>query len=170
MGESIMDFRFSGLPLKPFKAVFTLSDEELLARGMRRYIADSKPGFPCRVTLEDAEPGEPVILLSYAHQPASTSPYQAQGPIFVRQAAKESYNRMTEIPPVLSGRLLSLRGYDKDDLIVEAEVVDGGDLPGELSKFFDNDAVTYIHIHYARRGCFACRVDHAENSMTTIAK
>ena len=25
-------------------------------------VADSKPGFPCRVTLEDAEPGERLIL------------------------------------------------------------------------------------------------------------
>ncbi|HVJ40931.1 MAG TPA: DUF1203 domain-containing protein [Dongiaceae bacterium] len=154
-----MNFRFSGLPLEPFKAAFALSDAELLAQGMRRYVADSKPGFPCRVTLEDAEPGEEVILLSYAHQPADRSPYRAEGPIFVRQAAKASYQNQAEIPPVLPGRLLSLRGYDADDLMVEAEVVEGGDLEAELGKFFSSDAVAYIHIHYARRGCFACRVD-----------
>lgn len=156
-----MGFRFTGLPLEPFKAIFNLSDEELLARGMRRYVADSKPGFPCRVTLEDAEIGEKVILLSYTHQPTDHSPYRAGGPIFVRQNAKISYRYESEIPPVLTSRLLSLRGYDKDDLIVEAEVVEGQNIDTELPKFFANHDVAYTHIHFARRGCFACRVDRA---------
>jgi hypothetical protein len=155
----MMPFRFTGLPLDQFRPLFALSDDALLARGMRRHVADSKPGFPCRVTLEDAEPGENVILLSYAHQPAAGSPYQAQGPIFVRQSATTSYDRVDEIPPVLPGRLLSLRGYDQEDLIVEAEVVDGAGLETELDRFFVNRQVSYVHIHYARRGCFACRVD-----------
>lgn len=165
-----MDFQFSGLPLEPFKAMFALSDDELLARGMRRYIADEKPGFPCRVTLEDAEPGEKLILLSYSHQPAEKSPYRADGPIFVREAAAESYRNHDEIPPVLRSRLLSLRGYDRDDLIIEADVVDGMGVEAALAKFFANAEVAYIHIHYARRGCFACRVDRAENRMTANGK
>jgi hypothetical protein len=154
-----MDFHFSGLPLEPFKSLFALSDAELLARGMRRYVADEKPGFPCRVTLEDAEPGEELILLSHAHQPAEQSPYRAEGPIFVRQAAVESYRQHQEIPPVLPCRLLSLRAYDTDDLMVEAEVIDGKDVAAELTKLFTRSDIAYIHIHYARRGCFACRVD-----------
>ena len=154
-----MDFRFSGLPVEPFKALFSLSDDELLARGMRRCIADSKPGFPCRVTLEDAEPGEPLILLSYPHQPAGKSPYQSQGPILVRQSATEPYRAETIVPPVLASRLLSLRGYDNDDLIVEADVVDGRNVVDALARFFANDHVSYVHIHYASRGCYACRVD-----------
>ncbi|HVI90455.1 MAG TPA: DUF1203 domain-containing protein [Dongiaceae bacterium] len=165
-----MNFHFTGLPLEPFKAMFALSDAELQAQGMRRYIADEKPGFPCRVTLEDAEPGEALILLSYAHQPAEKSPYRAEGPIFVRQAAVESYRNHDEIPPVLQSRLLSLRGYDQDDLIVEAEVVEGTKVEAELAKFFANPEVAYVHIHYARRGCFACRVDRAENRITANGK
>lgn len=153
-----MNFHYSGLPLEPFRPLFNLSDEELLAQGMRRYVADAKPGFPCRVTLEDAEPGEEVILLSYAHLPAEKSPYRAEGPIFVRQSAVTSY-RQDAIPPVLPGRLLSLRGYDDNDLMIEAEVIEGRDLDAEIGKLFRNEAVSYVHIHYARRGCFACRVD-----------
>jgi hypothetical protein len=122
-------------------------------------VVDSKPGFPCRVTLEDAEPGEEVILLSYEHQPAAGSPYKSQGPIFVRQSVTGTYDRVNEIPPVLPVRMLSLRGYDENDLMVEAEVVDGKDLVSEMTKFFGNEQVSYVHIHYARRGCFACRVD-----------
>lgn len=165
-----MDFHFSGLPLEPFKAFFGLGDNDLLAQGMRRYVADEKPGFPCRVTLEDAEPGEELILLSFAHQPAETSPYRAEGPIFVRQSARESYRHNGEVPPVLRSRLLSLRGYDQNDLMIEAEVVEGTHVEAELAKFFTNPAIAYIHIHYARRGCFACRVDRAGDRSGTAGK
>ncbi len=102
-----------------------------------------------------------MILLSYFHQPAAASPYQAQGPIFVRQSARATYDRVSEIPTVLPGRLLSLRGYDQDDLIVEADVVDGNNLQTELDRLFASQQVAYMHIHYARRGCFACRVDRS---------
>src|SRR6185369_1495106 len=125
--------------------------------------------FPCRVTLEDAEPGERVILLSYPHQPSGKSPYKAEGPIFVRESSTDHY-RQDSVPPVLPHRLLSLRGYDRDDLIIEAEVVEGAKLEAELAKFFANPDVAYIHIHYARRGCFACRVDRAENRMAANGK
>lgn len=154
-----MQFRYTGLAVDPFKDLFALSDGELLERGMRRYVVDSKPGFPCRVSLEDAEPGEEVILLSYEHQSAEGSPYKSQGPIFVRQSVTKTYDRVNEIPPVLPVRMLSLRGYDQNDLMVDAEVIDGKNLLLELTKLCANEQVAYIHIHYARRGCFACRVD-----------
>ena len=81
-----MKFRFQGLLVAPFAPLFALSDTELEARGMRRMIADEKPGFPCRVSLEDAEPSERVLLTNFEHQPAH-SPYRATGPIFVRENA-----------------------------------------------------------------------------------
>ncbi len=71
-----MSFRFSGLSPDPFAPLFALSDSELAGRGMTRVVADSKPGYPCRVSLEDAEPGERLILLPFEHQPAH-SPYKA---------------------------------------------------------------------------------------------
>ena len=70
-----MRFRFKGLPASEFEALFGLSDADLAARDIHRVTADEKPGFPCRVTLEDAEPGETLLLLSYKHLPGH-SPYQ----------------------------------------------------------------------------------------------
>lgn len=155
-----MSFRFTGLSPEQFAPLFALSDSELAARGMRRVIADSKPGYPCRVSLEDAEPGERLILLPFDHQPAH-SPYKASGPIFVRENAREAFGQDGEIPSVLNNRLLSLRGYDAHDLIVEADVVEGDHAKSAIERFFARDDVRYIHIHNARRGCFACRVDRA---------
>jgi hypothetical protein len=62
-----MGFQISGLKHEQFQEYFQLDDKALAARGARRYVADNKAGFPCRVSLIDAEPGEQVILLSYHH-------------------------------------------------------------------------------------------------------
>ena len=154
-----MKFRFQGLSVAPFAPLFALSDAELEARGMRRMIADEKPGFPCRVSLVDAEPGERVLLTNFEHQPAH-SPYRATGPIFVRENAGAAYDG-TDVPPVLRPRLLSLRAYDRDGMIVEADAVLCDDVEAALARLFAPDDTAYIHIHYAKRGCYACRVDRA---------
>ena len=151
-----MKFRFQGLSVAPFAPLFLLSDAELEARGMRRMIADEKPGFPCRVSLEDAEPGERVLLTNFEHQPAH-SPYRATGPIFVRENAGATRD-CTDVPPVLRPRLLSLRAYDAAGMIVEADAVPGDDVEPVLARLFSRDDTAYIHIHYAKRGCYACRV------------
>lgn len=152
-----MKFRFQGLSVAPFQAAFALSDEELIRRGMRRMVASAKPGFPCRVSLEDAEPGERVLLANYEHQPAH-SPYRATGPIFVRESAAAAYDG-PEVPSVLSGRLLSLRAYDVDGMMVDADVVPGDEVEAALSRLFARDDSGYVHIHNAKRGCYACRVE-----------
>lgn len=154
-----MNFRFTGIASEPFAPLFALSDAELAACGMTRVTADAKPGYPCRVSLEDAQIGETLILLPFDHQP-SHSPYKASGPIFVRENARDAYDGAT-IPEVLRGRLLSLRGYDAKDCIVEADVVDGADAETALSRMFANAAVAYVHIHNAKRGCYSCRVERA---------
>jgi hypothetical protein len=155
-----MSFRATGLSPSQFEPLFALNDAELAARGMQRMTVDEKPGFPCRVTLEDAEPGEKLILLPFEHQPAN-SPYRASGPIFVREQARRPFDAVDVVPPVLRGRMLSLRGYDETDSIVEADIVSGDDVEEIISRFFANGDVRYIHVHNAKRGCFACRIDRA---------
>ncbi|MGH6870551.1 MAG: DUF1203 domain-containing protein [Rhizomicrobium sp.] len=155
-------FRFQGLPPAPFEPFFAMSDTALEAAGARRMVADSMPGFPCRVSLEDAEPGERLILLNFEHQPAH-SPYRATGPIFVREAAHAAYDG-TDVPAVLRPRLLSLRAYDNAGLMVDADVVDGKDVEALLGRLFANEETAEIHIHYARRGCYACKVARLRGS------
>lgn len=153
-----MSFQIHPLPLETFTPLFTLDDEELRARGAKRYVADRRPGFPCRVSLVDAEPGERVILVPFPHQDAD-SPYRASGPIFVREAAHQSAFGVDDVPELLRLRVLSIRAYDADALMVDADVVDGRDVESLIQRLFAEPGVAYLHIHFARPGCFACRVD-----------
>jgi hypothetical protein len=152
-----MSFRIQGLDPELFADLQTLSDEQLAAKGIERVRVDEKPGAPCRISLYDAEIGEAVLLLSFDHQPADT-PYRQQGPIFVRET-RVRFDGVDTIPPALARRTLSLRGFDAAHMMVEAEVVEGADAKAMIERFFDNANVAYIHAHYARRGCFAARID-----------
>ena len=155
-----MSFRYRGLPLAPFAPLFAMSDADLAQKGFRRMVVDEKPGFPCRVTLEDADPGERVLLVTYPHQ-AANSPYKSSGAIFVRENAQHAYDRVDEVPPVLRERLLSLRAYDEAGMMLDAEIVEGGEIETLLERFFASEATAYVHVHNARRGCFACSVERA---------
>lgn len=155
-----MPYRFIGLSPAPFVQLLSLDDEALTARGMRRMIADEKPGFPCRVSLEDAEPGERVLLVPFEHQPAH-SPYRASGPIFVREMAHSAFNRAGDVPASLVSRVLSVRAYDNGGMMVDADVTQGAELEALLDRLFAQESVDYAHVHYARRGCYAARVEQA---------
>lgn len=155
-----MSFQISALPIEPFRPFFALDDEGLLAQGARRCVADEKPGFPCRVSLADAEPGERLILLNFEHQPAH-SPYRASGPIFVRESAVRAAPAEGEVPDCLRLRLLSVRAYDAAGLITEADVAEGRDLEPLIGRLFNDESTAYLHVHYARRGCYAARIDRA---------
>ena len=152
-----MSFRIRGLEPAQFRPLFALAEVALSARGMRGMIIDEPNSAPCRVTLRDVEPGERVLLLQYAHQTANT-PYRAAGPIFVSERASEPFDRADELPTMFSNRLLSVRAYDGEGMMLNAEVAESD--PRHLFKdFFADPAVDYLHVHLARRGCYACRVD-----------
>jgi hypothetical protein len=153
-----MSFRIRGLEAAQFVPLFALSDGELAERSMRRVLIDAPKSAPCRITLEDAAPGEQVILLPFAHHMAH-SPYRASGPIYVRGQGS-SFDRVDELPPVFEGRLLAVRAYDTGGMMIDADVVDS-DPRALFRKFFADPAVDYIHVHYARRGCYSCRVERA---------
>src|SRR5262249_36969210 len=131
--------------------------EALCARGM---VVDEKPGFPCRVSLEDAEVGEVVVLLNFTHHDVAT-PYRGSGPVFVRRGVATATPAVGEIPSMFRHRLLSLRGYDAAAMLVAAEVVEGSDLEAALRRLFDDPSVSYLHVHNARPGCFDCSVVRA---------
>jgi hypothetical protein len=119
-----------------------------------------RPGLPCRVSLEDAELGDELLLLPYVHQPAA-SPYQASGPIYVRRSSKQRRLAVGELPGYVTGRLMSVRAYDSAHMIVAASVCEGVLAGSEIEQFFENELVAYIHLHNAKRGCFSCQVNRA---------
>lgn len=152
------DFRITALAAETFRPLMALDDRALAARGIRRVIADEKPGFPCRVSLQDAEPGERLLLLPFTHHDVA-SPYRGSGPIYVREGAMTADLRVNEVPALLRTRLLSVRAYDRHAMMVESDVVDGQALDTLILRLFANPEIEYLHVHNARAGCFNCRVD-----------
>jgi Protein of unknown function (DUF1203) len=154
-------FQLVGLDDAPFAQFFELSDERLAALGAVRKTATQSPGFPCRVSLEDAEVGEQLLLLPYVHQPAA-SPYRASGPIFIRKGAKTRKLAVGEVPAYVTRRLISIRAYDAAHMMVDAMVCEGARVGEEIARLFGNDVVAYIQLHNARQGCFSCQVNRAQ--------
>lgn len=155
-----MTFRITGLSDEPFRAFFGLSDQELGLLGIRRYIVDKKPGYPDRIEMKDAEPGECVLLLNHVCQPAKT-PYRASHAIYVREGATQTYDAIDQIPEPMRIRLLSLRAYAEDGMMIDADVAEGVGIEPIITRMFENPAVSYIHAHNAKRGCYAGRIDRA---------
>jgi len=155
-----MTFRITGLSPEPFRHLYGLPAAELARLGVVRYIADTKPGFPDRVEMRDADPGETVLLLNHVYQPAQT-PYHASHAIFVREGAEHAYDRVDEIPEVMRARILSLRAFNSDGMMVEADLVEGVQIETLIERFLADPRVDYIHVHNAKRGCYSGRVDRA---------
>ena len=152
-----MSFRISGLPAEPFADLFALSDEALAERHAVRVVAESDSGYPCRISLTDAQRGQTLILVNYEHQSAN-SPYRSNYAIYVREG-EEQYDRANDVPDQLRRRLLSVRGFDQHGMLLDADVTQGTELEALIDRLFSNEAVAYLHVHNARPGCYAARVD-----------
>ena len=155
-----MTFQIRALPVESFAADFFHADDALRARGIRRVIADDRPAYPCRVSLQDAVEGERLLLLPYEHHRVNT-PYRASGPVYVRENAAQALPETDEIPELLRRRMLSLRGYDGKGMMRSAEVVPGVEVEAAIARLFAIDRIAYLHAHYALPGCYACRVERA---------
>lgn len=143
------DYRLA--PIDPVAA------DELRAAGGQRFIADAKPGYPCRQCLRDAEMGEALVL--GAHDPFTVdSPYRSRSPIFLHEQSCTPPIDVADLPVQLTGHQLSVRAFDRDAMMVDAAVIDGVCLDDQLRRFFDDDATSEIHIHNATRGCWATSV------------
>jgi Protein of unknown function (DUF1203) len=153
-------FQLIALPSEQFLSLFNQSDAELQATGARRMIVDQKLGFPCRVSLADAEVGETIILLHFTHHNV-LSPYRASGPIYVRHGARTASPAVDEIPAMFRHRLLSVRAYDAAAMMVGAEVVKGNELDDAIQRLFANESIVYLHLHNAQPGCYNCFVVRA---------
>ena len=156
-----MTFRIHALPSAPFQPLFALDDAALEAMGARRMVADAPNSAPCRVSLADAGPGESLILLNHRHLDAPASPYRGEGPIFVREGAAGATPAPGEVPDMLGRRLLSVRAYDADWMMTDAEVVEGRDLSVLLERWFEQPSTAVVQLHTARRGCFMAEARRA---------
>jgi hypothetical protein len=155
-----MSYRIKGLPAERFDHLFALSDAELVKHGCVRRIADDRrPGYPCRISLTDAQPGDELLLLSYEHL-CVESPYRMRFAIYVRKGER-TYDRIDEVPEQLRRRMLAVRSFDGNGMMVECELVDGPVLEGAIDRLFADPSAEYLHVHYAAPGCYAARIERA---------
>jgi Protein of unknown function (DUF1203) len=150
-------FRITGLAPEPFQPLFDLSDEELLRLGALRVIADD-PRMPCRVSMAHAGLGEELLLLNYEHQPANT-PYRSGHAIYVRRLADRAFDAVDTVPEVLASRLVAVRAFDAQHMMIDADVSEGEATGALFEKLLANPNASYLQAHYARRGCYAARVE-----------
>ncbi len=153
-----MIFCIRGLDPQPYRHLYGMSDAELEACGAVRYHADEKPGFPDRVSLCDAEIGAPVLLVNHVHLDVA-GPYRASHAIFVAEGAETASELRDRIPEALRIRTLSIRAFDAAGMMLDADLVEGRHAESLVERLFANPQAAYLHAHYARRGCFACRID-----------
>jgi hypothetical protein len=154
-----MSFRVLGLSPEPFRPIFAMPDTQLHRLGARRVIADN-PRMPCRVSMEHAQPGEELLLLNFEHQPANT-PYRATHAIYVRKLADRAYDAVDTVPDVLASRLLAVRAFNAQDMMIDAEVCQGAQVAKMFEQFLADPQTCYLQVHNARRGCYAARVERA---------
>jgi len=150
-----MTYRIAGLDPAPYKPLFGLSYDDLAKRGIVRMTV-TDPTFPCRVSLVDRPIGEEVLLLNHVSHDVA-NPYRASHAIFVADTKRAEF--IDEIPPVFETRVLSLRGFDRNGMMIEAMLAQPGEADAGIRKLFENSEVETIHAHNAVRGCFSARIE-----------
>ena len=155
-----MTYRFSGVEPHQFSHLIGLGDEELAAKGAVRMVANGQPTFPCRVQLDDAKAGESLLLVNHVSHEGN-NPYRASHAIFVSESALEAASIVDEIPPSLDRRILSLRAFDRQGMMVDAALVQPGEADPVVRRMLASDAVDHVDAHTAIRGCFMARAERA---------
>ena len=152
-----MSFVITGVAPQPFRHLFGLPDDVLRERNIIRRVADAKPGYPCRITLQDAEPGETLLLLNHESHSAPT-PYASRYAIYVRETAREAASYRNELPPVFAGRPIALRLFSAEGMLLGADMGRGEELAARIEAAFARPEVAYIHAHNAMHGCFSAEI------------
>ena len=155
-----MTYRISGLDPADFAALRGADEVTLAAHNATRVTATSKPGFPCRVTLDDAELGESLILLHHVSHDVAT-PFRSAYAIYVREVAERAATFVDELPPVFANRPLAFRGFDSEGMLRNASLAAPGEADAAIRALFDAPEIAYIDAHNAAHGCFAARVERS---------
>lgn len=152
-----MTYRIAGLAAAEFAPLWAMDDEELGQHGASRITADADRGFPCRVTLEDARAGEPLLLVHHVHHDVA-GPYRSAFAIFVREQAEQAVY-VDECPPCFDGRTLSLRGFDGQGALADARLAAPGEADAAIRALLADPRIAHINAHNAAAGCFAARIE-----------
>jgi hypothetical protein len=155
-----MSFRIKGLPASEFAHLAGASEAALHEISAVRVRIDAPHSAPDRISLRDAEPGETVLLLNYEHQGAAT-PYRSRHAIYVIEGEQRTFDAVDVVPDAMRRRVLSLRAFDARGMMVDADIADGREVEPLIERLLSDARTAYVHAHYAKRGCFAARIERA---------
>ena len=153
-----MSYAVQGLDPARFAPLFAMNEGELTDHRAVRLHAASSAGFPCRVSLRDADEGEELVLVNHVNHDVET-PCRNAFAIYVRKDAGEAARYVDECPPVFTGRPIALRGYDGSGMLVGARLAMPGGADEVIRELLDDPQVAYIDAHNAAHGCFAARIE-----------
>jgi hypothetical protein len=132
-------------------------DADPCAPAGRAVVAEGRE--PCRRCLRNARPGEQLLLLPY--DPFLVrSPYTGEGPVYVHADGCEAHRAEPDVLPeqVDAPRVFSLRAFDAEAMLLDAEVIPAERLDARARALLGNGAA-FLHAHFAGPGCFAFRID-----------
>ena len=148
-----MDFQISALNIEKFRHLFGQDQATLAEYGVLRKIVENDPGYPCRISLQDAKIGEKALLMNYEHQPAPT-PFRSSHAIYVRESCTQAKPGRNEVPKMLRHRLLSVRAFDTYGMMIDADVIAGEHLESLIAQMLAKESAHYLHIHHMKRHKF----------------
>ena len=153
-----MTYRIAGLEPAEFTHYFAMDDAGLAAHRATRAEATASRGFPCRVSLRDAEKGEELLLVHHVNHAVET-PYRNAFAIYVRKDAAARAEYIDQCPPVFKGRPIALRGYDAGGMLAAARLALPGEADIAIRELLEDPAIAYIDAHNAAHGCFSARIE-----------
>ncbi|MFG2571332.1 DUF1203 domain-containing protein [Streptomyces sp. NPDC048481] len=126
-------------------------------------VTDEEGGAPLRCCLRRSEPGESVVLVSYAPlrrwaagTGADPGPYDEQGPVFLHARACPG-PAGDALPFTDSHR--TVRRYSHDGRILGGRLVEDPDgFPAAFAEAFTDPEVALVHVRAVEYGCFLYEV------------
>lgn len=150
-----MSYQIQPLPAQHFAPLFKLTQAELQQQGIVRWVVDKATGFPCRLSLSDAQPGDIVLLLNYQHLP-KPGPYQSSYAIYISQRGLMApfWPEQGTVPAMIARKMLSLRAFDAQQMLLDARVCPGTAADTQIRELFAQTDCDTVHIHAAAWGCY----------------
>lgn len=97
--------------------------------------------------------------MAFIVKPLDAAPFRSRHAIYVLDGAESAVPLRDALPQMLLARLLSIRAFDREDLMRDAEVCAGTEGQAQIARMLADPDVAYLHVHAARPGCYLARIE-----------
>ncbi len=77
------------------------------------------------------------------------------------RSGEQTFDAVDTVPEQLRKRILALRAFDADAMMIGHALTDGTELEAAIESLFEDGRAAYLHVHFASPGCYAARIDRA---------